>query len=197
MIEDGLMDMPRHGLPEYSAHFAAGFALAVLVFAGLYATGFFIPAYQAQAITEPVFSPGSEPEIISLIDSSRNSLDVEMYTFSNMRIADAIVAAAGRGVPCRVILEARVDGDSNLKMAGYLSAHGVQVRFASGKYALTHSKMMIIDGREVLVGSINFSNNAVLRNREAAAVLQGAITNDYEAVFSQDWQDAVSYSPNN
>ncbi|MFA5106195.1 MAG: phospholipase D family protein [Candidatus Micrarchaeia archaeon] len=186
-----------NALPDWAAPFAGGFLAAFVLFAILYSSGFFIPRYQAQAITTPVFSPGSEPEIISLIESSQSSLDLEMYTFSNMRIADAIVALAARGVPCRVILEARVDGSSNLKMAEYLSSHGVEVRFASGQYALTHSKMMIIDGKTVLVGSINFSNNAVLKNREAAVVLEGAIANDYESVFEKDWQDAVSYAPNN
>lgn len=184
-------------LPVWAAPFAGGFLAALVLFALLYSAGFFIPRYQAQAVTTPLFSPGSEDEIISLVRSSHSSIDLEMYTFSNMRIADAIVAQAAKGIPCRVILEARVDGSSNFKMADYLAAHGVEVRFASDQYALTHSKLLIIDGKKVLVGSINFSNNAVLKNREAAVVLEGLVANDYVSVFALDWQDAVSYSLNN
>ncbi len=177
--------------------FLSGFFLAVLVFALLYAGGYVIPKSSAQNIATPLFSPGSEDDIILLIQSSQNTLDLEMYTFSNMHLADAIVESAGRGVKCRVMLEARIQGsDSVLKMANYLSSHGVEVRFASNKFTLTHSKLLIIDGKKVLVGSINFSNNAVLKNREAAVILEGPVANDYESIFNQDW-DIASPSVSN
>jgi phosphatidylserine/phosphatidylglycerophosphate/cardiolipin synthase-like enzyme len=144
------------------------------------------------SLVQPIFSPGSEKEIISLINSASSSVDVEVYTFTNRNIADALINASERGIQVRVILESRlVNPKYNQDTARYLSANGVQVRFASPKYALTHSKLMIIDGKKVLVGSINFSNNAVLKNREAAAVIYGPAVAQYAEIFKQDWEDAL------
>jgi len=140
----------------------------------------------------PLFSPGSEDDIISLMNSASSSIDVEVYTFTNRRLADALIDAAERGVKVRVILEARLDDPKpNENTAKYLSANGVSVRFASPKFTLTHSKLMVIDGKKALVGSINFSNNAVLKNREADAILIGPVVSQYLSIFEQDWNDAL------
>ncbi len=147
-----------------------------------------LPSY---TLASPLFSPGSEDEIISLIDSASSSIDIEMYAFSNKNLQDALIDAAERGVTVRVILEGRLSGNSNLKTASYLSANGVQVRFASYRYTLTHAKLMLIDGRKALVGSINFSNNAVKKNREAAVILYGPAVSQYSSIFNQDWGDAL------
>ena len=71
-----------------------------------------------------------------------------------------------------------------------LEGVGAEVRWASFSYKLTHSKLAIADGKYVLVGSINFSNSAVSKNREAAALLSCNENNDYAAMFEQDWQKA-------
>ncbi len=178
--------------------FTAGTALTILIFALLYAGGYFIPSWAVANTVNPLFSPGSEDDIISLVSSAQSTIDLEMYTFSNMNLADAIVAQARQGVKCRVILELRLDNPSSvIKMADYLTSHGVEVRFASKKFTLTHSKQMIIDGRRALVGSINFSNNAVSKNREAAVILSGPVVSQYQDIFNSDWEDASPSSVNN
>lgn len=140
---------------------------------------------------QALFSPDSSDEIISLMRSAKDSIDLEMYVFTDDVLARELVDAQRRGVKVRVILESRVESTASTKtIPDALLAGGVEVKWASVQYALTHSKMMIIDGKKVLVGSINFSKNAQHKNREAAAIIESAQkVSEYEAIFQKDWQD--------
>ncbi|MBI5177608.1 hypothetical protein HY995_06010 [Candidatus Micrarchaeota archaeon] len=55
--------------------------------------------------------------------------------------------------------------DSNIATAEFLNSKGVQVRWASLSYTNTHVKTMVADGKRVLVGSINWSRQALSTNR--------------------------------
>ncbi|PIT84681.1 hypothetical protein COU37_02030 [Candidatus Micrarchaeota archaeon CG10_big_fil_rev_8_21_14_0_10_45_29] len=143
------------------------------------------------AQVEPVFSPGSSGEIIGMIRSAQESIDVQMYVFTNEEIARELVTAAGRGVRVRVILEGRVNSYNLDEISGALVEGGVLVRWASAGFKLTHSKMMLLDGKRALVGSINFSKSAVDSNREAGAVIEGEAVREYAQMFENDWQLAT------
>lgn len=138
----------------------------------------------------PLFSPGAEDGIISLMSSARESIDVEVYVFTHYSLADALIDAKERGVMVRVILEPRLDSSANQRLFEYLSANGVDVRWASLTFSRTHSKLMIIDGKKVLVGSINFSRSALTTNREAAVVFTGSGVAAFRDVFESDWNAA-------
>ena len=51
-----------------------------------------------------------------------------------------------------------------------------------------HNKGMMVDGDKVLISSINWNENAVEKNREAAVVLHGSVIHDYyHSLFDGDW----------
>ncbi len=139
---------------------------------------------------EPVFSPGSSDTIRALIRSSRKSIEIEMYVFTDETLVQELADAQKRGVDVRIIIEARVESSSLDTIVAALRDGGVSVRWASTQFALTHAKTMIIDGKKVLVGSINFSKAAQNKNREAAAILEGKEVASYSAIFAKDWNDA-------
>ncbi|MCL6088945.1 MAG: phospholipase D-like domain-containing protein, partial [Candidatus Marsarchaeota archaeon] len=66
---------------------------------------------------------------------------------------------------------------------------GVEVRWASVRYQLTHAKMMIVDKKQALVGSINFSKAAQNKNREVDVLLAGPALEQLVQTFEQDWAD--------
>ena len=68
-----------------------------------------------------------------------------------------------------------------------LQRAGIPIRWASGQYALTHAKFIIVDGQRVLVGSHNFSNSALFRNREASVIVSGPVVDEFRRVFDKDW----------
>lgn len=146
------------------------------------------PIASSPSIT-PVFSPGGGPEILSLMDSAQSSLDVEMYVFTSHEAVAALERAKARGVAVRVILERNVMENQNQDAYGQLASDGINVRYATAKYALTHAKFVIADGRAVLVGSHNFSGAALYDNREASVIIRDAATvAAFTSVFEKDWR---------
>ena len=160
--------------------FLLGTAFGLIIF--FLASTFLFPV----TIT-PVFSPGAENEIISFIDSADSTLDVEIYVFSSKDVMDALIDAKNRGVKVRVIIEKRTMSNTNEETFDYLRDHGVEVRWASTAYKLTHSKFIILDGEKVFIGSHNFSNSALNYNREASVIITGEAVDDFIRVFEQDW----------
>ena len=140
---------------------------------------------------DPIFSPESEREIISLIDSADESIELEMYVFTNERIATSLIRAVSRGVRVRIILEARTNSYNLNEISDALVDGGVDLRWASFDFKLTHSKMMILDGERVFFGSTNFSKSAVSKNREVAAVISGKEVLEFVEMFESDWKKAT------
>ncbi len=140
------------------------------------------------ASIQTIFSPENGDEIISFIDSAKQSLDIEMYVFTSDEILKALKRASDRGVAIRIILEKRVINSDNQKNYNELKVYGINVKWASQEYALTHAKFMILDGKIVLVGSHNFSEHAMYKNREASVIIQAAnAVSDFKKVFEEDW----------
>ncbi|MCX6769300.1 MAG: phospholipase D family protein [Candidatus Micrarchaeota archaeon] len=159
----------------------------------LIAISFFIgslPCAGCNAHVEYVFSPGAESEVISLIRSAQKTIDVEMYVLTSEDIVNELSAAVKRGVKVRVILEPRVEDTRKDKVFQTLRQLGVDMRWASFTYKLTHSKLLIVDGKRALVGSINFSDSALNSNREVAALVEGENVHELTAIFEEDWQKA-------
>jgi phosphatidylserine/phosphatidylglycerophosphate/cardiolipin synthase-like enzyme len=134
-----------------------------------------------------IFSPDNGEEVINFINSAKTSLDIEMYVMTSDEAMEAILAAKDRGVKVRVILEKGVMGSDNEEPYNKLSAAGVPVRWAPDKFALLHAKFIIVDGKMVLIGSHNLTNNALKKNREASVILDGSIVQDFLNVFEKDW----------
>jgi phosphatidylserine/phosphatidylglycerophosphate/cardiolipin synthase-like enzyme len=141
---------------------------------------------------QTLFSPGAQDEVISLIRSAHETIDVEMYVFTSDDIIRELGEAEKRGVRVRVIMEPRVEDSRKQKVFDTLSALGCEMKWATFSYKLTHSKFLIVDSKRVLVGSINFSRSALNDNREADVILEGEKVREFVSVFEEDWAKASS-----
>jgi phosphatidylserine/phosphatidylglycerophosphate/cardiolipin synthase-like enzyme len=137
----------------------------------------------------PVFSPEDGNEITVFIDGAEESLDIEMYLFTSDDVYDAVVGAHERGVRIRILLEAEPMNNANDEMYRKLTAEGISVKYYSG--TRMHSKFIIRDGKEVLVGSHNFSYSALNKNREASVIISGSAVKEFIDIFEEDWLWAV------
>jgi phosphatidylserine/phosphatidylglycerophosphate/cardiolipin synthase-like enzyme len=116
--------------------------------------------------TRLVVSPNNAKQrIVELIDSATATLEVEALYVSELTVRDAIGAAKQRGVTVRVILEGSSD---NAETKAYFTGLGIPVHDASGFFL--HAKLVIADG-VVFVGSENFSQTALTKNREVGALV--------------------------
>ena len=174
-----------------SIAFALGFAAALM---GIYAFEQEKPSPTpvCALAVQTLFSPKSQDRFVALMDSAESSLDVMLYQFSNPAMKDALASAVARGVKVRIILEPRVG--SNYDTAAFLAQNGVEVRWATKNYTNTHSKTIVIDGNRVIVGSTNWSRQAMASNRESSVVIESAeLASQFQAVFEEDWAKASDY----
>lgn len=94
------------------------------------------------------------------------------------RIAEELVRAVKRGVAVTLVLEKAPDkndrlDDENRQTAAYLSREGVRVRFDSPAI-VTHTKVAVIDGRFVYLGSHNLTQSALRHNNELSVRIDSA-----------------------
>jgi cardiolipin synthase len=123
-----------------------------------------------------VWSPGSEPALVSLIASARTTLEVESEEMDSAAVTAALAAAARRGVTVDLTMTAGPEWDQAFAA---LTAAGVHVHTypdeASALYI--HAKAIVADARTAFVGSENFSAASLDRNREL-----GLLTTDRTVV---------------
>jgi phosphatidylserine/phosphatidylglycerophosphate/cardiolipin synthase-like enzyme len=95
------------------------------------------------------------------IDQVKKTLDVAGYEINNTVITDALLRAVHRGVRVRVVTDT-----DNMQDSGpvQLRAAGVPVQDDLGRKSIMHNKFMVLDGRAVWTGSMNFTENCAYKN---------------------------------
>ena len=144
----------------------------------------------ANVFVEP--SAGRAP-LLAAIAGARRSLDCAMYLFNDSTLATALVEAAHRGVQVRVLLERRpVGGEdpaaNNRQTANTLQRAGIAVHWTGTSAALAHEKSLLVDGRQVLILTMNFTRAAFTTNREIGVIDDDpGDVREVAAIFAADW----------
>jgi len=128
---------------------------------------------EATGTIEVGFSPngGITEMIVQEIDSAQSTIEVQGYSFTSVRIAKALVDAHKRGVTVRIILD-KSQKTEKYSAATFVSNAGIPVH-TDAAFAIAHSKIMIIDGKDVITGSFNFTKAAEQNNAENCLILRG------------------------
>lgn len=101
----------------------------------------------------------------------------------NQLVEDLIVAAA-RGVDVKVIVDQYSRENNAFE---YLRENGVDIRY-DPEYVTTHSKLVIVDGKIVVLGSTNWSYYGLEKNHEANLVVEDAeVATYFEKYFQSLW----------
>jgi len=119
-----------------------------------------------------VLPDDSAKPILDAIDGASSSIRVKMFVFSDPALQKALVAARGRGVKVRVMLNpARRSGEEdNEEARRALVAGGVEVTDGSPDFQLTHEKSMVADEKIALVNSLNWATKNFTGTRDYAVV---------------------------
>lgn len=113
-----------------------------------------------------LFSPENEPDkfIIDEIKGAKKQIYFMAFSFTHDGIGQAMIDKYKQGIEVKGIFEttgAKTQYSEYPKMKN----EGIDVRLDANKYNL-HHKVIIIDGKEVMMGSFNFSENATKSNDE-------------------------------
>lgn len=132
----------------------------------------------AEGRIEVGFAPHDDVErlVMDQIDGARQAVYVQAYALTSRGIAKTLIAAAQRGIRVEVVADRDLVLKDERSALPRAAGNGVAV-WLDGRYAMAHSKVMIIDpdGKEpvVITGSYNFSHSATTENAENVIVLSG------------------------
>lgn len=170
-------------------------------------------------IVKTFVSPDSSfNAIIKEINSSKNSIYLNVYEFTNPYLMDALINAKKRGVEVKVFLEGSpVKGISETEkyIAYNLWKNNIEVRFLisdsknniHSRYSYLHAKYCVIDNFSTTIMSENWELTGVpinntFGNRGWGIIIYNIEVGNYFAnVFFHDWnpkmKDSFLFDPNN
>jgi phosphatidylserine/phosphatidylglycerophosphate/cardiolipin synthase-like enzyme len=133
--------------------------------------------FQADWNSQPITTSGklivspynSRDRMLQMLNAAQKTIDLEGESISDYMIVGALVARAKAGVAVRVVLASGNTFDKQTQAVAQLKAAGIKVVEVSRPDI--HSKAFVVDGTIGYVGSINFSTNSLMYNRELGVVL--------------------------
>ena len=123
------------------------------------------------------------PALLEAINQAREEIWLSAFFFKTNgfpknlpdQVLGRLQAAADRGVAVTILFEQGSGGDQvgreNRKTAGRLRGSGVRVCFDTPKQT-THAKLLVVDGRLLLLGSHNLTQSALKYNHEVSVRIQ-------------------------
>lgn len=148
--------------------------------------------------------------MVAAIAAAQRTILLETYIFDRdplgLRIADALIAAVGRGIAVRVLIDAVGARYSVPSIVGYLQKGGVPVDVFNGNIIVglrlpyanlrTHRKLLIVDGQVAFAGGMNIRRDFASEFAGEAAAhdthfrIEGPIVEDLFSVAAEDWRFA-------
>jgi phosphatidylserine/phosphatidylglycerophosphate/cardiolipin synthase-like enzyme len=143
--------------------------------------------------TEIHFAPEENLENVDipLINGARKAVDVAVYTFTDRKLADALVTAAGRGVQVRIYRD-REQFQSEQNRGGQVLAilshqPNIEIKVKASR-DLMHDKAFEVDNRILRDGSGNWSLSAAHYQDNEIRVTDNPLeVNAFEQTFSAMW----------
>ena len=134
------------------------------------------------------------PAVLDLINGATNSIEflqLEMHDDRAVQAIEAALAAAvKRGVRVRGMLDDGVD--FNAAAVERLLALGAEAKLDT-PVKMTHSKLVIVDGRVVLLGSTNWTGNSMGNNNETNVRLDDPVLASYFTRYvAAVWADSAA-----
>ena len=135
--------------------------------------------------------------ILNAIAAAKQTLRVKMFVFSDPSLIAAVIAAKGRGIDVRVMLNpARRSGEEdNEQTRATLTAANIDVMDSNPKFNLTHEKSMVVDDAIAFVKSLNWETKNLTETRDYAIVTShphevGEVRDCFDADWSRQPFDA-------
>jgi phosphatidylserine/phosphatidylglycerophosphate/cardiolipin synthase-like enzyme len=147
----------------------------------------------------PVSDRGYFPAVHEALQNAKSSIHIASFELKyydkypsslQNQIIEDLIAAHKRGVDVKIVLDEYADSDPNNNGYEYVKRSGVEIKYDSNK-TTTHSKLIVIDGKIVVLGSTNFSFYALEKNNEVDVILFSEKTAAYfERYFQRLWDES-------
>jgi len=144
---------------------------------------------EVPSLAEAYFSPGDRcrRRIVSLLDMTRRSAEICVFTITDDEISRGILRAHQRGVRVRIISDddKAIDRGSDVDA---LERQGVEVRLDQSD-AHMHHKFALFDGAFLVTGSYNWTRSAARSNEENLVVSNNpGLIREFSEEFEKLWR---------
>lgn len=126
--------------------------------------------------------PAIEPAIIPLVNTATKSIRFLAFSFTDYPLAKAMIDRAQQGVDVAGVMDKTQSGGTGAELGTFVCA-GVPVR-QDGNPQFMHNKIIIVDERYVVTGSLNFSTSAEESNDENVIIIDNP---DIARLYMQDF----------
>jgi phosphatidylserine/phosphatidylglycerophosphate/cardiolipin synthase-like enzyme len=140
--------------------------------------------------------PGADTEdataveaLVTLVDQTRDRLDIAAYELDLQPFVDAVAAAHDRGVAVRVVGEGDAQDDPGFAQ---LDGVGVPIAYRTAGAGIMHDKFIVSDADVVWTGSANFTENGFYLNNNDVLILPSAVLaerylGEFEQMYAGDF----------
>ncbi len=147
-----------------------------------------------------------ESYVLKLLSSANSSVYVMMFVAKYYpgihgnpanELLNALCRDAARGIDVRVLLDYTSYREYRSAIQ-YLEHCGVKVRVwrECGSLWKLHAKVVIVDGRYVVLGSHNWTYSALAHNIEVSVAIRSrAIASELTSLFQRLWSSSCSFTP--
>jgi cardiolipin synthase A/B len=134
--------------------------------------------------------------IIQTIDKAQSSIDLVIYGFTSNQVAKALIRAKERGVAVKLLIERAPYKavDENHWIVNRLKKNGIKVKDSSSQFAFTHQKTLVLDKKEAIVMTGNFTKASTTERNFGLITHNSAAINEILRGFNADW-DRKKFSP--
>jgi phosphatidylserine/phosphatidylglycerophosphate/cardiolipin synthase-like enzyme len=189
-------------LDEMNLSISPDYFIDDTIYWGRYEPEFESQNFKGNFTVFPVLSPDTSNTAISkLIESSNESIYVEqLYIYKEWDnqinpFVERLVNKANNGVNVKIILNYNPTYEDTNKRINetkrYFEDNNIQVKLIYTNWSYftnVHNKGMIIDNKTVLISSINWNKNSVMRNREVGIIIKKSeVAKYYSNIFFYDW----------
>lgn len=129
-------------------------------------------------------------DTVSAIREADREIAALVYKFDESSILKALRHAAKKGVRIRIVAdrEAGKERGSLLKKA---RKAGAEIRVLRRRRGKLHAKFLVVDERDVLFGSFNWTQSAAEENVELLVVQRDPATvKQFLEIFEETWQES-------
>jgi len=132
---------------------------------------------------ENYFSPVDNvmDKLVAYVNAAQKSVRFMIFTYTDHRLSDAMIARARAGVTVEGVIENR--GASQGALVPLVCAK-LPIKVDGNKYTM-HHKVIIIDDNTVITGSFNFTNTADTANDDNILVIHSP---EIAALYNQEFQ---------
>ncbi|HFQ94505.1 MAG TPA: hypothetical protein ENK32_10875 [Anaerolineae bacterium] len=163
---------------------------------------------QTATLTVAIAPDNAYDTLIAALNTAQTSIQIEVQTFENLGVMDALIAARQRGVNVTLLMEAAPSGgvdDQEKYICQQLETAGAACWFMINdpgqdiydRYRYIHAKFILIDNKQVIISSENLSPNSLpyddksdgTTGRRGVLLITDApgVINHVQTVFNRDF----------